>query len=417
MIKIARIAYRNLLRYSRRTMLTSMLVIIGIVAVLLFIAIAGSFKQLMVGQITDSMLGHLQIHRKGYIASIDNSPLNLNLNTKQVIKLKELLNGNDEVSSFSTRLKFGGMLSNFTETSNIRLNGIDPEMEFQTVPLLSQRVKGKKESDTVPTLNQGELWIPETLAKGMKLKIGTQVVLVATNKDGSVNGVPLVVSGIVGAMTGPGGRDGYLNIEDAYQLLRIKGEEVNEIAIRLSSFNVLEPVFSDLKKQLSAAKNKKGKPVFEIHTWEKLSPFSNIANIIDLLTLFVKVILIAIVLVSIMNVMLMAVYERIREIGTIAALGTSPRKIWTLFLMEGLFLGFFGAVVGSIISLGIIQFLNWKSLSMSFGRQDTLILTPSIAISEVIVTALIVMGISALASLQPALKASKLEPVDALRHF
>jgi len=417
MSKIAKIAYRNLLRYSRRTMLTSMLVIIGMVAVLLFIAIAGSFKQLMVGQITDSMLGHLQVHRKGYVSSIENSPLNLNLNTKQATKLTDILKGNDQVNSVSARLKFGGMISNFIETSNIRLNGINPENEFQTVPLLSQRVNGKMGSDGTPTLNPGELWVPETLAKGMKLKIGAQVVLVATNKDGSVNGVPLVVSGIVGAMTGPGGRDGYLNIKDAYQLLRVKDGEVNEIAIRLSRFNALEPVFSDLQKQLSVIKNKKEKPIFEIHTWEKLSPFSSIAKIIDLLTLFVKVILIAIVLVSIMNVMLMAVYERIREIGTIAAIGTRPGKIRLLFLMEGLFLGIFGAVTGSIISLGIIQFLNWKSITMSFGKQDTLVLTPSIAMSEVFITALIVVAISALASLQPAVKASKLEPVDALRHF
>ena len=85
--------------------------------------------------------------------------------------------------------------------------------------------------------------------------------------------------------------------------------------------------------------------------------------------------------------------------------------------MEGFFLGFFGAVVGSFISLGIIQFLNWKGLAMSFGRQNTLILTPTIAISEGLITALIVIGISALASLGPAVKASRLEPVDALRHF
>lgn len=416
MIKIAKIAYRNLLRYSRRTLLTSILVIIGMVAVLLFIAIAGSFKQLMVGQITDSMLGHIQVHRKGYVASIDNSPLNLNLATLQVSKLSEILTNDDNVIAFSNRLKFGGMLSSFTETSNIRLNGIVPEMEFKTVPLLQQRIMGIKKG-VDPTLNPGEIWIPETLAKGMKLTIGAQVVLVATNKDGSVNGLPLVVSGIVGAMTGPGGRDGYLNIKNAYQLLRISGQEFNEVAIRLKAFNQLESTFVRLKNRLAEQKNKQGKPVFEIHTWEKLSPFSNIANIIDLLTMFVKVILIAIVLVSIMNVMLMAVYERIKEIGTIAAIGTSPRKIWTLFLLEGLFLGFFGSVVGSVISLGIIQILKWKSITMSFGRQDTLILTPSIAFSEVVMTAVIVIAISALASLQPAVKASRLEPVDALRHF
>jgi len=115
--------------------------------------------------------------------------------------------------------------------------------------------------------------------------------------------------------------------------------------------------------------------------------------------------------------MLMAVYERIREIGTIAAIGTSPRKIWSLFLLEGLFLGFFGAVIGSVVSLLIIGLLNWRSLTISFGRQEALVLTPSIALSEVLITAVIVIVIAALASLHPAVKASRLEPVDALRHF
>ena len=417
MTNIAKIAYRNLLRYSRRTLLTSMLIIIGIVAVLLFISISGSFKQIMVGQITDSMLGHLQVHRKGYVASIDNSPLNLNLNSQQVSKLKDVLNKNTNIASYSGRLKFSGMISSYTETSNIRLNGVNPEDELKTAPLLLQRVLGKKETGGAPTLNPGEIWIPDALAKGMKLKIGKQVVLVATNKDGSVNGITLVISGIVSRMTGPGGKDGYLNIKDAYQLLRIKKGEVNELALRLNNLDLMKPVFNNLQQQLSQIKNKKDKPIFEIHTWEKLSPFSSIASIIDLLTLFVKVILVAIVLISILNVMLMAVYERIREIGTIAAIGTSPRKIWTLFLMEGLFLGIFGAIAGSLVSLGIIQILNWKTIVIAFGRQENLILTPSISISQVIYTALIVIAISALATVQPAMKASRLEPVDALRHF
>jgi putative ABC transport system permease protein len=417
MIKIAKIAYRNLLRYSRRTLLTSILVIIGITSVLLFIAIAGSFKQLMVGQITDSMLGHIQVHRKGYVASIDNSPLNLNLNYTQVLKLEQVLRKNKKIVSYSGRLKFGGMLSSYIETSNIRVNAIDPIQELNTVPLLRQRVDGTNASKTKITLKKGEIWIPETLAKGMKLKNGAQVVLVATNKDGSVNGIPLIVSGIIGAMTGPGGRDGYMHIEDAYQLLRIKKGEINEIAIKLNSISDLPQAFENLKQQLLNLENKNDRPIFEVHTWEKLSPFSNIAKIIDLLSLFVKVILIAIVLVSIMNVMLMAVYERIREIGTIAAIGTSPGKIWLLFLTEGFFLGLFGAIAGSIFSLGIIQYLNWQKLTISFGRQDALILEPTIAFSEVIIIALIVIAISALASLQPAIKASRLEPVEALRHF
>jgi putative ABC transport system permease protein len=417
MTKIAKIAYRNLLRYSRRTLLTSTLVIIGIVTVLIFVAVGGSFKQVMIEQITDSMMGHLQVHRKGYVSSIDNSPLNLNLNEKQFTKVKEILDAEEAITSYSSRLKFGAMLSSYTETSNIRLSAINLEEEIKTVPLLNQRVKGLEGSESLPTLNRGEVWIPETVAKGLKLKIGSQVVLVATNKEGSVNGLPLVVSGLAGAMSGPGGKDGYINLEDAYQLLRIEGKEVNEIAIRIDSFDKLNGVFSNVNGQLSSMKNKNDKPMFEVHTWEKLSPFSNMANLIDLLTVFVKAILIAIVLVSIMNVMLMAVYERIREIGTIAAIGTRPRTIRAMFLMEGLFLGIFGTVVGSAISLAIIKILGWTGIAMTVGRYNKLVLSPSIDFKEVLITGAIVIGISALATLQPAYKASKLEPVDALRHL
>jgi len=68
-----------------------------------------------------------------------------------------------------------------------------------------------------------------------------------------------------------------------------------------------------------------GRPQLEVHTWADLSPFANLARMIDLMTVFIKVVLVSIVLVSVMNVMVMAVYERIREIGTIAAIGTRRR--------------------------------------------------------------------------------------------
>ncbi len=76
---LVKIALRNLLRYKRRTLLTASLITIGVVFVLVFMAVSGSFKAMMIGQITDAMLGHIQIHKKGYVASIDNLPLNLNL--------------------------------------------------------------------------------------------------------------------------------------------------------------------------------------------------------------------------------------------------------------------------------------------------------------------------------------------------
>ena len=145
--------------------------------------------------------------------------------------MKAILDKQPEIEAYSPRIKFGGMFSNFTETSSIRLTAVYPEKEFRTTPLLPLRViEGSKE------LKPGKILIPELLAKGMKVKVGDMVVIVATNQDGSVNGKQFIVAGIFKSVTGPGGRDGYLHMDDAREILRMEGKEISEFAIRLKDF-------------------------------------------------------------------------------------------------------------------------------------------------------------------------------------
>jgi putative ABC transport system permease protein len=409
---IFKIAIRNLFRYKRRTLLTASLVTLGVVFVLLFISISGSFKNMMIGQMTDSMLGHLEVHRKGYLASIDNLPLNLNLKMQAYKKMEGILNQQPEVEAFSPRIKFGGMFSTFVETTNIRLNGVYPDREFKAVPLLPSRVTngGGK------SLKKGEIWIPELMSKSMKVNVGDTVVIIATNKDGSVNGKQFKVSGVLESITGPGGRDGYIHIEDAMEVLRMEEMEVSEVAVRLKDFSRLHSFSDKLEGLLSGELNKQGKPIYEVHTWEKLSPFYNIARMIDVMSFFIKLMLIAIVLTSIMNVMIMAVYERIREIGTIAAIGTLPGKILSMFVVEGFSLGLLGVIAGNVLGMIIIVIVNLSKITFSFGRQTGLILSAKVAPMDMLVVSLIVIVISVIASLQPAFKASRMEPIKALRH-
>ena len=411
MVNLFKIAIRNLLRYKRRTLLTASLITVGVVFVLAFISVSGSFKNLMIGQITDSMIGHLQVHRKGFVASIETLPLNLNLKGGAVDRLENILNNQPEIEAYSPRIKFGGMFSNFTETSSIRLTAIDPEKEFKTVPLLPGRViDGNRE------LQRGGILIPELLARGMKVKPGDMAVIVATNADGSVNGKQFTVTGILESATGPGGRDGYIHLEDAREILRMEDKQVSEYAVRIKDFGKLTDFGARFDGLLAGDVNKEGKPLFELHTWEKLSPFFNIAQMIDLMTFFIKFMLIAIVLISIMNVMIMAVYERIREIGTIAAIGTLPRKILGLFVIEGFCMGIAGAIIGNIVGTGLIFLLNAFKFKYNFGQQTGIILQAGIDPADILVISITVVLVSVIASLQPAFKASRMEPIKALRH-
>jgi putative ABC transport system permease protein len=409
--KLFKIAIRNLSRYKRRTLLTSSLIALGVMFVLVFIAASGSFKYLMISQITDSMLGHLQIHKRGYVASIDSLPLTMNLPSKAAQKLAAILEEEPGVEAYSPRIKFGGMFSNFVETTNIRVNGVYPEKETATIPLFPARIRqGEK------VLTKGQILIPELLAKGMNSKVGDTIVVIATNQDGSVNGKQFVVGGIIESVTGPGGRDGYIHIEDAQELLRMEEMEISELAIRLKEFDDLSDVFTRLKARLGGELNKQGKPAFEVHTWEKLSPFYNVARMINVMTFFIRLMLIAIVLVSVMNVMIMAVFERIREIGTIAAIGTKPGRIRSLFLIEGFSLGVLGAVAGNILALLTVFVLNLVKVSFNFGRQVGMKLSPQLNMEDILVISSVVIVVAVVAALQPALKASRMEPVDALRH-
>lgn len=411
MFKLVKIALRNLFRYKRRTFLTMSLITIGVAFVLVFISVTASFKSMMIGEITDSMLGHIQIHKKGYVASLDNLPLNLNLNQKAFNKVKEILQQIPEIESYSSRIKFGGVFSNFVESTNIRLNAVDPERELATVPLLASRIESGDK-----TVKEGEILVPELLAKGMKVGIGDTVVVIATNEDGSVNGYQFIVGGILRSVTGPGGRDGYIHIKDGRQILRLEEPEISEIAIRLKNFDDIDAVEARLKEMLGKETNQQGKPAFEVHSWKQLTPFFNIVRMIDVMTFFIQLMLIAVVLISVMNVMIMAVYERTREIGTIAAIGTLPGRILSMFVIEGFSLGLMGAISGAALGSLALFILNALKISFNFGRQQGLILTSSLNVTDILTVSLIVVGVAVLAGVRPAFHASRLEPIEALRH-
>jgi len=229
------------------------------------------------------------------------------------------------------------------------------------------------------------------------------VVFVTTNKDGSVNALNLKVQGLMEGVPGPQGRNGYIHINDALTLHRT--QNITEVAVRTSDIGDATAIKNALSPLM---------PDHDVNTWNELTPFSLVASVIDLMFVALLVLLISIIVISIMNVMMMAVYERTKEIGTLAAIGTKPKHIMYMFYTESTLLGLISAGIGTTIGLILIFIL--KLIKPTFMFNTIIIrLLPTVTLTQVILIIFIVVFFTVVATIIPARRAKKLEPVDALR--
>jgi putative ABC transport system permease protein len=401
---ILKIGLRNLHRYKRRTILSSLIIMLGILIVILFIGVVSSFKKTMIETITDSTLGHIQIHKKGYLTTLDTSPLHFSVTPEERKVIAEKLSKNKYVEAFTYRIRFNAIISNYSLSANMRVMGIDPVKELATCP--GQRTRTIGEPDfSQGFVKKGHIVLPIRLSRSMKIKVGDTVVIVATNKDGSVNALNFKVQAFTESIMGPGGRDGYIHLDDTFTLLRTV--DVVEIPIRIKDIDDLKPAIKSIKKDLP-------KGIYDINPWSDFSSFATIATVIDLMLIFLRILLIAIVTISVMNVMMMAVYERTREIGTLSAMGTKPKHIMGMFYSEAFFMGLFSSIAGALLGVGLLLILRSLKLTFKWHR-SYVILSPSISFFDVLILVAVVIAFTVLATIIPARKAKKLEPVEALR--
>jgi putative ABC transport system permease protein len=206
----------------------------------------------------------------------------------------------------------------------------------------------------------------------------------------------------------------FITLPEAQTLYNLR-DQATEVSISLHSVGQ-EPA---VKAALQAAL-----PGYEADSWQTLKPEMRQALQTKMgFTTFFGFVVVFIGCIGIMNLMLMAVFERTREMGVLAALGMKARQVMGLFLLEGLLIGLVGTVLGSVLSLGLMLVLGQVGIDVSFaaGMGEAMALMggrmyPVISLSDIASRAITVTIIAALAAFYPAWQASRKEPAAALHH-
>lgn len=419
-VNLLALAARNLRRNRRRTAIALVALVVGVGALVVLRGLVNGQQQIILENIVFGQLGGVQVHRAGYLAQVQGSPLSLDM--EDTPALRERLASVPGVKRVSPRLAFGGMLSmpepeGVTEseprTAFLQLLAFDPALEPEVTP---KRMTWMGKGVFLSAVDAPELMLNADLARGLGAGVMDAAAppppeqwpaLLAADRDGALNGEGLRVAGMLVSATPGDRRVGYLPLATAQRVLRMEGR-VTEYALAVEPLSRAREVRDALKKTLG--------PDYEVHTWEEVFPF--IAQILgqqDFLFGILSSVFMGAVLLGIVNVMLMSVLERVREIGTMLAVGMRRRKIVLLFLLEGAVLGLVGGVLGALVGGAVTYWLNQRGILLpSPGANVDSIIRPSVTAGYMVYAVALATGGAGLAALYPAWRASKLRPVEAL---
>nr|MBL8457267.1 ABC transporter permease [Zoogloeaceae bacterium] len=397
------LAARNLRRSVRRTSLALAIVCGGVVAFLL----AGGFISWILVDMREStihsQLGHLQVTRPGFFRE--------GLGDPYAYLLPSSLDALGAVSdprirAVAPRLAFSGLISKGDDTVSFVGEGIDPQAEAPITRAIAI-VAGQD----LTAASEDSLLLGEGLAANLGAQPGDKVVLLATTAEGSVNAVELNVAGLFQTIT-KAYDDTALRapIEVARRLMRVEG--ATSWAILLDKTDSTDTVIADLRARLPSTE-------FEIIPWTELADFYN--KTVELFTKqvgVVRILIAFIVVLSISNTLTMAVIERTSEIGTAMAIGVRRRGILVQFIWEGVLLGVMGGILGVLLGFMLSEIISAIGIpmppppGMARGYIGEIAISPTLALDAWLLAFLTTLA----ASIFPALKASRLNIVDALRH-
>ncbi|HND11944.1 MAG TPA: FtsX-like permease family protein [Pseudomonadota bacterium] len=401
-MRLVLLALRNLTRNKRRTLLTALAIVFGAMAIVLLQGFVNGFIRNNIEAIVMSKLGAVQVYRKGYLGSDDPLKKSMPHDPALMARIRKV----PGVVEVAPRIAFDGMVSNGAESTMFVATAIEPDLEYKVCPERPKRVA--KGSTPLTQQQRGMTLIGKTLSDSLKANPGSTLVMQAAGPHASTNALDIEVSGYLPTLNLiESKRMATVQVGFAQELLRMKGQ-VTEYVVGVHNLEQMNDVAQRLRTELGDD--------YQVTTWEDIDPATRTrVSSLGYVLIFIAVVLFLLVATGIVNTMMMSVYERVREIGTMLAVGVRRWQVTALFLLEAMALGLTSSVFGSLLGYVVVLWLGQRGIPMRPPGGDLLWTYPHVQPSFM----LIVIGFSitgaVLSALYPAYKASRLSPTDALR--
>jgi ABC-type lipoprotein release transport system permease subunit len=404
-----KLAWRNMWRNWRRTLIAVMAIVLGLMLLLMMDGMIKGSDQAIFGNAVRLYGGNLQVHAPGYRDKAARLPMLPLDDPEAVVQAARAL---PDVQAVSQRINTAGIILKGGTSLPVAITAIQPDVE---APISLQAANVSQGRYLLP--DDGDaIFIGQALADRLGVTVGDNVTLLGRSRNETMRQHNFTVVGIYNLGV-PDAEKGtvFIPLIDAQTLYNLR-DQVTEVPIFLTQIGSEAAVASTLQQQL---------PGYEIDSWQTLK-----GDLTDTLTTklaftsFFGIIVIVIASIGILNLMLMAVFERTREMGVLAALGMKGRQIMGLFLLEGALIGVVGAVIGCGLGFVLVGLMGSVGIDLSkmttgLGEIGALMsgtLYPVVTLPDLISRAIIVVIIASLASLYPAWQASRQEPAKALHH-
>ena len=396
-----RLALRNIFRNRRRSAITLAVIVCGAVGLILF----GGYKAVTFRGLRESTirgrLGHLQLFGKGHGAS-EQKPLEHAL--ENVASLRKQIERDPRVEFTAAQITLMGLVSNGDKSETFVATAVEPEKD--------RNMRGQRlvSGTALPDAEADAVQLGKGLARSMNVKAGDYVTLMTPTVAGSLNAMDVRVAGIF--ETGVKELDERavkMPLAGAQQLLQTA--KVEKLLIFLRNTEDTAAVRADIERR---------KLPVEIKSWSELASFYHqVVLLYNGIFGFLGLIVFGVVVFSVANTIVMSIFERTREIGTLMAIGTSRAHVWRMFFLEGLFTGVVGGALGLAIGALLATLINNGNVMLppppgyTVGYRLQILLQPA-----VLTTAFFISVVTAtLSSIVPAFRASRLKIVDALGHI